>query len=122
MTTRRLPSGFDCTMIPIVAGRESNISCSGGSAESFLSSSSVSFRSCSPRSLIIFQNVARDLGNVRIGRSLKNQPTTRGNRRSELLPKRHDDYATNRELLRVRVSRPKSHAGLNKRDGNEKAG
>src|SRR2546430_16724264 len=89
MTTRRLPPGFDCTMIPIVAGRESNISCSGGSAESFLSSSCVSFRSWSPRSSIIFRNVARDLGNVRIGGSLKNQPTTQGNRRSERLPKRH---------------------------------
>ena len=78
MTTRRLPSGFGCTMIPIVAERDSTISSSKGSAPIFLSSSCVSFRSRSPRSSTIFRNAARDFGNVRIGRSLKNQPTTRG--------------------------------------------
>ena len=46
--------------------------------EFFLSSSCVSFRSRSPRSLTIFRSVARDLGNVRIGGNLQNQPITCG--------------------------------------------
>jgi hypothetical protein len=54
-----------CTMAPIVAGRDSTIRCSFGSAARLLSSSCVSFRSRSRRPSTIFPNVAREFGRTR---------------------------------------------------------